>query len=242
MLSAWPRAGTIIVGFVIVVVAETATASVRTSGCLEVDEACTLAELVGGGQIEVNDQCFDSFEIERQTTPIDLALIRVSGLDADLQQSGIRVAAGDEWRSTSGEFMGMRIGYRVRSLVPGTATAGHALDLVLPQVVDRSALRVDQTAYDAFGRRLGGVDGEADSDFGTARLADAGEWSERTMILGETDLFLEAGSPSGEAALAGVEIRYALPEPGLVTGLVFGAGLFALRQRFCPLHSNLPEA
>jgi len=218
-----------------------AAASVSTSGCVAVDEACTLAELVSGGRIDVNEQRFEGFEIERQTRPIDLAQIRVSGLDADLQQAGLLVSSGNEWHVQAGDFLGVRIGYRVRSLVSGAATAGSSLDLVTPEAIDGGTLRVDQTAYDAQGRRLGSADGELDSAFETARLSDSLAWSEQVEILGETDVILDAGSATGEANLGGVEIRYALPEPG-ISGVVFvGAGLVALRCRRRALHLKLRQ-
>lgn len=210
--------------------ASPAIASVSTSGCAAL-ESCSLAELVRGGRIDVNGQRFEGFEIERQTRSIDLEQIRVSGLDADPDQAGLLFVGGSEWRVLAGDFLGVRIGHRVRSLVPGTATAGVRLDLVFPQTIEEGSLLVDQTTYDAKGRRLGGAAGEQDAAFETSSLSDSTSWSGRTEILGETELFLAADAPTDEAILDGVEIRYALPEPASTAGLLAGIGLVALHSR-----------
>ena len=63
----------------ITVAALPAAATVTTVGCANVNVSCTLAELVGGSTIQVDDKLFNSFQIEVDPGTINYTLIDVVG-------------------------------------------------------------------------------------------------------------------------------------------------------------------
>jgi hypothetical protein len=209
----------------------TASAAVTTSGCAAVGVSCTLAELVNGGSITVNQQRFESFALELDVGGRNLSQIVVRGLDSNLQEAGIAIDGGGQWYADPSDSLLFRLGYRVRSVVAGTGLGGARLDLVSPTTIGGGFLRGSQTVFDAAGRELGDATGDADSDFETSLFSDSFEWPARSQLYSETEIFLDSSRLSGVAELAIVDVHFTLPEPGIGIGVAACAALAAAVSR-----------
>lgn len=230
----WARARTALLlgaSFAVVGPMPGSWAVVTTSGCVAVDESCTLAELLGGGSLTVGQHRFENFEIERDSGGLDYTAMRVSGLDSAAGISGISIEGGGQWLVDLGDFLDLRIGYRARGLQPADGLASASLDLIAPVSGPGARLRVQHASFDLRRRHLGRAVTQLDADFDVHAASDAVDWPAEAELYGEVDLRLDAGRTNGQATLDRIEVRHALPEPDFGAVWLATIGLAAIASR-----------
>ncbi len=210
-----------------------AQAVVTTFGCAGAS-SCTLAELFGGGAIQVNALLFQNWELEfidPDGVQPDFSLIVVEGKDdgGQVPGNGVRFSGNGELSVAGAHRLDMAIGFTVTAISAGIV--GNSLDLSSFTVTATSVnsyAAVAEFVTDGSGVALG--EKEVDSDpiltdaivFRFALLPSPGE----TELIVEDDILLVSDVAGDSVNLDVFEQRFQLPEPG--GSVMLGAGLVGL--------------
>lgn len=105
-------------------------ASVITSGCANVDVACTLDELAGGASIQVNDVTFDSWSVaDFSNNPIDLTSMDVVPLDDQSSNVGLAFDANGVLSTAGFELIDLTIAFAVTTSTGAQQISGVSFEL-----------------------------------------------------------------------------------------------------------------
>lgn len=200
-------------------------ATVITTGCAG-SGSCTLAELLAGGTMEVNngyaDLLFQNFLQESLLTSAtvpDYNLITVTGLDVG--DAGFVIAANGQLVVTDTDFLSLRLGFKVVDLT-GTHLKDNDL-LIDGFVLGTGHVKVDENVFDSGGIYLGSKHTEIDPLWGVDVRHDHLDFVKVHDLIIEKDILLEGRALGDVAGLLIIEQRFSVPEPA--TTFLVGAGL-----------------
>jgi hypothetical protein len=216
-----------------------AGASVISTGCDTIGDtrfgtACSLAELVAGGTITINDKLFANFTLAPlggSPRPIDAAVIRVDPIDV-LTNPGLTLIDTDgTLRAENGDTTQNDFGFDVNIVAGNLRMFGFSAAMAVGEVSgDDSFTSIFETVLsqdfvDVYGNTLLVCDTLAPG-CANSTLSDSGSFDPVTAlsVIGGIDLFTSAG---GVAQIESITVRFAqVPIPGSLA--LLGLGLCTL--------------
>lgn len=203
---------------------------VTTTGCANIDVSCTLAELVGGATIQVDDKLFSSWQIEIDPGTVNFGLVDVEGIPG--VAPGLRFLGNGELVAIDTDFMDLRFGFILEVLDPLQRTVEAQLTLTSTNVSGSGQIKLDEAVFELPFQRLGVASTEVDPTFATSKLADSVAYAPRTRLFIEKEIFLEGLAPGDFSELDEFEQVYIpAPEPGQLALLLAGASYLPLLTR-----------
>jgi hypothetical protein len=209
-----------------------AHAVVQTTGCADA-AVCTMAELLNGGTIVVNDKAFTGFTLDGTNIPGEnLASIFVTGLDADPLNVGLAYIGNGEL-SVTGEGTTTLQFHFVGSVLLGSPfrISGHTLALADAVGDGTGAVSVDGTILDL------GLNPLTAQHVDLTAPAAQGAFAQQSSVIVNNLITVTSGDVDSSASLNTLAQLFAqerapVPEPGIVALFGLGiAGVEVIRRR-----------
>lgn len=223
-----------------------AGATVIATGCDSAGDglfgaACSLAELVAGGSITINDKLFSNFTLSPlagSPRGLDANLIRIDPIDALMNPGLTLVDVDGTLRAEDGDATQNDFGFDVNIVSGPLRLFGYSAALAIGDVsgdgsyVSLFETLVSQDFIDVYGNTLLVCDTLAPASCANSGLTETGTFDSVTAlsVIGGIDVFSGAG---GVAQIDSITLRFAqVPLPGSLALLGLGlAGLACSRSR-----------
>jgi hypothetical protein len=212
-----------------------AEASTITTGCADLDHACSLEELFAGGSLEMDGLHFSDFALDTLAlwgaVGPDPARIQVLGAESG---PGLRFEGRGELALLGAGGLDLWFSYRVTP-APGQALEEAALVLDRWESPGGGLLYLDQLLIGDAGVRVAANAVLADPAWGFVQAADASSFPPQGGLAVSSRLHLSAEMPGDALDLGAFSQLYgppsppALPLPEPAAPLLFGLNLLLLR-------------
>ena len=223
MKSPWSHAVAMAIAIASWIWSGAAPAAVVTSGCASTNQFCTMAELVGGASMLINDKLFDNWRTDDDSTvaPVNLSLIRVLPLDDQALNPGFELLANDALRTTGREQIDLDLAFSVSVVDGGSRIIGSSLELAGFEFGAGSFGGMVAVSSDVLAAN--GIDVLGEQNVLAllslnAVLSDSLAYASQASVLVETNILVSGNAPLDMVALTSFTQRFnqrasPVPEP-----------------------------
>lgn len=211
--------------------APAANAMVTTTGCAAMNVSCTLAELAGGGGVQVDNTLFSNWSlIDASTLPVDPAQIIVTPLNDRPLDPGLRYTTANGLTTSGFDLIDLALGFTVSTTDGSARIKDNLLELTGFSFGAANAggfISFVENIRNGFGISLGDKVVFADNLSGVMNLFDSALFTPQPLLGIQTSIILGGDSNADTVSLTSFEQRFSqIPEPSSL--LLVSLGLLGL--------------